>query len=236
MIHAMLRILPVALLWVGGCAGGGLAPLPIPAGLAPATRNEATEWARSTRPAEPREIRFRLKFQDEQGSAGGRGRARLALPDSVRFDVVGALGSWRAAAFVAGDTAIWADPEEEVQKLVPNYPLFWAMLGIARGPGPDATVRKFGDGTITAWQFVSGGDTLEYIREAGAVNRLIAEVRQGGKRLGRVETKFGPDGLPASSRLVVPSPAARLDLTFYQNEKARLFATDTWTRPAAPER
>ena len=236
MMHAMRRILPLVLLLTGACAGGGLAPLPMPAGLAPATPVEASQWARATVPAENREIRFRWKFQDEQGSAGGRGRARLARPDSVRFDIVGPLGSGRAAAFVAGDTAIWADPEEEVQKLVPNYPLFWAMLGIARDPGPAATVRKFADGTITAWQFVAGGDTLEYVRETGAGNRLIAEVRRDGKRLGRVETKFGPDGLPASSRLLVQSPAARLDLTFYQNEKARPFAPDTWTRPAAPER
>ena len=236
MIHAMRRVLLFALLLAGACAGGGLAPLPMPAGLAPATPAEAAEWARSTLPAENREIRFRFKFQNEQGSAGGRGRARLALSDSVRFDVVGALGAGRAAAFVVGDTALWADPEEDVQKLVPNYPLFWAMLGIARGPGPGSTARKSADGTITAWQFVAGGDTVENVRETGTAGRLIAEVRQAGKRLGRVETKFGPDGLPANSRLVVRSPAAKLDLTFYQNEKARPFAPDTWTRPAPPER
>ncbi len=236
-MHPMLRTFPLALLLLlAACTGGGLAPLPMPAGLAPATRDAAAEWARSTLPAERREIRFRFKFQDEQGSAGGRGRARLALPDSVRFDVVGPLGSGRAAAFVAGDTALWADPEKDVEKLVPNYPLFWAMLGIARGPGPGSAVRTFADGTITAWQFVAGGDTLEYVRETGPANRLIAEVRQGTKRLGRVETKFGPDGLPSVSRLVVQKPAAKLDLTFYQNEKAKPFAPDTWTRPAPPER
>ena len=236
MMQPMPRPLPLALLLLAACTGGGLAPLPMPAGLAPATRDAAAEWARSTLPVERREIRFRFKFQDEQGSAGGRGRARLALPDSVRFDVVGPLGSGRAAAFVAGDTALWADPEKDVEKLVPNYPLFWAMLGIARGPGPGSAVRTFADGTITAWQFVAGGDTLEYVRETGPANRLIAEVRQGARRLGRVETKFGPDGLPSVSRLVVQKPAAKLDLTFYQNEKARPFAPDTWTRPAPPER
>jgi hypothetical protein len=236
MIHGMNRILPFLLLLAGACAGGGYAPLPIPAGLAPATREAANAWARTTLPAENREIRFRFKFQNEEGSAGGRGRARLALPDSVRFDVVGALGAGRAAAFVVGDTALWADPKEDVQKLVPNYPLFWAMLGVAREPGPGATVRKTADGTITAWQFVSGGDTLEYVRETGPGNRLIAEVRQGGNRLGRVETKFGPDGLPATSRLLVRRPVAKLDLTFYKNEKARPFAPDTWIRPDSLER
>jgi hypothetical protein len=235
MILPMPRMLQAALLLVGACTPG-LAPLPIPSGMAPASVDAAAAWAASTRPADNRDLRYRLQFVDEQGSTGGRGRVRIALPDSVRFDAVGALGSWRAAAFVIGDTAIWAEPEEDVHKLVPNYPLFWAMLGMARAPEPGATVREFADGTITAWQFVAGGDTLEYVRETGGASRLIAEVRQGGKRLGRVETRFGPDGLPASSRLVVPSRGARLDLTFIQNEKARPFAPDTWTRPAPPER
>lgn len=235
MILPMRRMLPAVLLLGSACAPG-LRPLPLPAGMAPATVGEAAAWAATTRPTDNRELRFRLQFVDEQGSTGGRGRVRFARPDSVRFDVVGALGSWRAAAFVVGDSAIWADPEEEVQKLVPNYPLFWAMLGIVRAPAPGAAVRKFADSTIAAWQFVVAGDTLEYVRESGAAGRLIAEVRQEGKRLGRVETKFGLDGLPVSSRLVVPSRGAKLDLTFTQYEKARPFAPDTWTRPAPSER
>jgi hypothetical protein len=233
MTPAASRILPLGAIVLVAC-GGSLAPLPIPAGLAPATVEEATAWAAATRPAENREIRLRFSFQDEQGSAAGRGRARLALPDSIRFDVVGPLGSGRASAFVIGDTAIWADPEEDVRKLVPNYPLFWAMLGIARSPAPGSTVRKVADGIITAWQFVSGGDTVEYVREAGTAGRLIAEVRQNGRRIGRVETKFGPDGLPSSSRLVVTQRPAKLDLTFLQNQKAAAFAPDTWTRPVPP--
>jgi hypothetical protein len=235
MIRLFRRIVPVLLLGSGGCAGG-LTPLPMPTGLAPGAAAAAEQWAATTRPAENREIRFRWKFQDEQGAAGGRGRARLALPDSLRFDVVGPLGSGRAAAFVSGDTALWADPEGDVKKLVPNYPLFWAMLGVVRGPPPGALVRTFADGTITAWQFAAGGDTVEYVRETGSPSRLLAEVRQAGKRLGRVETKFGPDGVPLTSRLLVQRPAARLDLTFYQNEKARPFAPDTWLRPAPAER
>lgn len=233
MKSASLGTLPLAATLLAAC-GGSLAPLPIPAGLAPATLEEATAWAEATRPGDNREIRLRFSFQDEQGSAAGRGRARLALPDSIRFDVVGPLGSGRAAAFVIGDTAIWADPEEDVRKLVPNYPLFWAMLGIARAPSAGSTVRKVADGIITAWQFVSGGDTLEYVREAGAAGRLIAEVRQNGRRIGRVETKFGPDGLPSSSRLVVTQRPAKLDLTFLQNQKAAAFAPDTWARPDPP--
>jgi len=227
-----LRLLACTLVAVVSGCGGSLAPLPVPAGLAPATAADAAAWADSTRPLEPRDIRFRLQFQAERGSTGGSGRARLALPDSVRFDARGALGSWRAQAFVVGDTSIWAEPDEEVRKLVPNYTLFWAMLGIARAPEPGSTVRTLADGTVTAWQFVIGGDTVEYVRHGAPAGRLLAEVRQAGRRVGRVETSFGPDGLPATSRLIVPDGPARLDLTFSQNTKAGTFAPETWTRPA----
>ncbi len=226
----LLVLLPAA-----GCGGLGLAPLPIPTGMAPATLTEAARWADSTRPAENRDVRFRWKFQDQYDATfAGRGRIRLALPDSVRFDAAGSLGIGRVAAFVAGDTAIWAEPEKDMQKLVPNYQLFWAMLGVARVPAEADAVRRVAAGTLTAWQFSLGQDTVEYVREQGATPRLIAEVRQGGKRLARVETKFGPDGLPVSSRLIVVRPTSKLDLTFYQNVAARPFAPDTWTRPAPP--
>jgi hypothetical protein len=231
------RRLPLlgTLLLVTACAAGGLAPLPIPTGMAPATPAEAARWADSTLPADNRDLRFRWKFQDQHGAtASGRGRVRLALPDSVRFDAAGALGMGRSAAFVVGDSARWAEPEQDVQQLVPSYPLFWAMLGIARPPAPGSSARRFSDGTLTAWQFSLGQDTVEYVRENAPVPRLIAEVRQAGKRLARVETKFGPDGLPASSRLIVVHPTSKLELTFSQNVKAAPFAPDTWTRPTPP--
>lgn len=225
-----LAVLPLAV----ACAPG-LPPLPMPVGLAEGSAETAARWADSSRPADNRDLRFRFQFQDEDGAASGRGRARLGLPDSLRFDVAGPLGAGRASAFVVGDSAIWTEPEEEIRKLVPNYPLFWAMLGIARAPEPGSQVRGLADEPVTAWQFVAGGDTVEYVREHGAKPRLIAEVRLDGRRVGRVETKFGPDGLPASSRLVVPRPAAKLNLTFYQNAKVSYFAPDTWLRPSATQ-
>ena len=232
----MTRIV-VLLVAAIACHGPTLAPLPVPADLAPATRAEAIRWADSTLPSENRDLRFRWSFQDQDGASyGGRGRVRLALPDSVRLDAAGSLGLSHAAAFVVGDSAHWAEPEKDVARLLPNYPLFWAMLGIARPPVQASEVRRYADGMVTAWQFALGQDTLEYVRENGAVPRLIAEVRQAGTRLARVETKFGPDGLPAKSRLVVLHPPSKLELTFYQNEVARPFAPDTWIRPAAAGR
>ena len=241
MMHPMARWVSAfklsGMALAAACGGGGLAPLPLPTGMVPASIADAARWSDSTRPGGGRDIRFRWKFLDQHdAAAAGRGRARLAAPDSIRIDAAGSLGIGKAAGFMVGDTALWADPEEEFRKLVPNYPLFWAMLGIARSPAAGSGVRTYRDGTVTAWQFTLGQDTVEYVRESGPVPRLIAEVRQGGKRVGRVETKFGPEGLPTSSRLIVAHPPSRLDLTFYQNAQARNFAPDTWSRPAAPDR
>jgi hypothetical protein len=184
-------------------------------------------------PLDAREIRFRWHLRDDRGAAGGRGRVRLASPDSLRLDVSGPLGSGRAAAFVAGDSAVWAQPEEDVKRLVPHYPLFWALLGVARAPAADASVRTYDDRTLIAWQYSAGGDTVDYVRVAGPPPRLLVEVRESGKKVGTVETHFAPDGLPLSARLIVPSVPARLDLTFYANVKAQPFAADTWLPPGS---
>jgi hypothetical protein len=189
-------------------------------------------WADSIRITERTDIRFRFRFQDN----GGRGRGRFAPRDSIRFDVVGPLGMGRASAVIVGDSAIWTDPEEQINQLVPNYPLFWAMLGIVRPPAPGSTIRGFADERVTAWQFASGGDTVEYLLERGPVPRLLAEVRQAGTRIGQVETRLGPDGFPLNSRLTVPKPSSRLELNFQQHTKVTSFAPDTWLRPAPSER
>ncbi|MGQ0704322.1 MAG: hypothetical protein ACT4PM_14460 [Gemmatimonadales bacterium] len=223
---------PAVLLPLLTACGVRLEPIPMPVGLAHTAPAAAVRWADSTRPSESRDIRFRFQFENEDGAGGGDGRARYAFPDSVRIDFRGSLGIGRASGFVIGDSAIWTHPEKELRKVVRHYPLFWAMLGVARPPGAVSAVRGFADDRVTAWQFVADGDTVEYVRESGPRPRLIAEVRQAGRRVGRVETRFGPDGLPERSRLIVVRPAARLDLTFTQHAKVVPFAPDTWSPPA----
>jgi hypothetical protein len=222
----------LGLLALTGCGGGsGAIAVPRPAALMAETAVRAAAWADSTVPTESREIRFRWQFRDDQGAAGGRGRVRLAHPDSARLDVSGPLGSGRAAAFVNGDTALWAEPEGDVKRMVPNYPLFWALLGVARAPGAGAVVRRYADATVNAWQYHTGADTVDYVKVMGPPVTLIAEVRQAGKKVGTVRTAYGADGLPQTARLIVPSVPARLDITFSSNQKAKPFAPDTWTPP-----
>jgi hypothetical protein len=187
--------------------------------------------------------RFRWQYQDLEGSAGGSGSARITAGDSLRFDVAGHLGSGRGAAVVVGDSALWAEPEEEVARFAPNYPLLWAMLGVLRLPpapgradGSEWTeIRRGEDGRLVAWRFVSGSDTVEIARIAGLPVRLIVDVRQAEGRVGRVETLLGSDGAPRSSRLLVPRAPARLDITYVSTELATGFPPTIWTdRPGRP--
>jgi hypothetical protein len=204
----------------------------VPEAAAPVTLDQVRQWVDETAPRGHRTYRFRWQLQDERGAAGGRGTGRLAAPDSVRLDVAGPLGAGRGAAVVVGDTALWTDPPDVIERLVPSYPLMWAMFGVARMPAAGAALRGVADSIRTVWQAVEGADTVTYIRERSPA-RLVAEVRSRGKVVGRVETDLGADGQPASSRLNVPSVPARLNLTFTASAASAPFSPTLW-RPGEP--
>jgi hypothetical protein len=148
-------------------------------------------------------------------------------PDSLRFDVAGPFGSGAASAVVIGDRALWTEPADVIARLVPNYPLMWAMFGVARLPPEGAELRGLSRDSVTAWQYAGSTDTVEYARTAGNPVRFVAVVRQAGKLLGRAETILQPDGVPIKAQLTVPSAPAKLDLTFLSTTRAT-FAPDIW--------
>ncbi len=204
----------------------------VPEAAAPATPAQVAEWVQPTVPTAPRLIRFKWLFRDDNSSAGGRGSARIAPPDSLRFDISGPFGSNPSAAAVVGDSALWVQPEDAIEKLVPNYPLMWALLGVARMPAEGAALRGSSQGERTAWEYALGADTTAYVRAGRSDGRFLAEVREAGKVIGRVETVLGVDGEPKTARLTVPSAPARLDVTFLSAAPADSFAPDVW-RPRA---
>lgn len=213
-----------------GLVGVGCRKAPgpvVPAPLEPVTPSQVDQWVASTIPPELLRHRFKWLFQDERGSAGGRGSARIAPPDSFRFDVAGPFGSGAASAVVVGDQAVWMEPADAIARLVPNYPLMWAMFGIARPPGRDMALRGLSIDSITAWQYAGVSDTVEYVRTVGKEGRLVAQVHRAGELLGRAETTFGTDGNPLKARLTVPSGPARLDLTFLSTARDS-FAPEIW--------
>lgn len=221
--------------------GAGLAacapnppPVLVPEAAIPVAREEVLAWVAMTTPAGQHRHRFKWLFREERSSAGGSGSARIAGPDSLRFDIAGPFGSKRSAAMVVGDSAHWVDPPDAVKKLVPSYPLLWAMLGVARPPDSAAALRGVVSGGTTAWQYVLGPDTVDYALTAGRSGEpstLSTEVREAGKVVGRAVTMLTAGGVPASARLAVPSVPARLDITFTSNTATDAFAPDIWTRP-----
>jgi hypothetical protein len=199
----------------------------VPAAAGPVTPAQVSEWVRGTHPAAHRLHRFKWLFRDDKSSAGGRGSARIAPPDSMRFDVAGPFGSGAASAAVVGAEPLWAEPPDAVSKLVPNYELMWGMFGVARPPADGAELRGLRDGETLAWQYAEGMDTVEYARTTGSAPRMVTVVRRAGKIVGRAETSFDSAGAPQAARLTVPSVPARLDLTFLSTAQAD-FAPEIW--------
>ena len=116
----------------------------------------------ATAPTGHQVTRFRWLFNNGEASVGGLGSARLAGPDSMRFDIAGPWGIGGAAAMVVGDEARWVQPPDIIARLIPSYPLMWAMFGVMRPPPPGARVRGTQQGGRTALEWVQGADTVRY--------------------------------------------------------------------------
>ncbi len=221
---------PARLVYLGLVAAGCRSepgPL-VPKGTQPVSEETVAAWVSSTLPSDHHVYRFKWLLRDERGSAGGRGSVRVAPPDSMRFDVAGPFGSGAASAVVVGDTALWTNPADAISRLVPNFPLMWAMFGIARLPDDGVALHGLTHDATRAWQYAGSADTVEYAVTSGNSGRLIAEVRQSGKLFGRAETTLASDGTPLKARLTVPSAPAQLDLTFLSTARDT-FAPDIWT-------
>lgn len=219
------------LLLVAGCAGYRPPGPPMPAAMMPVAAEAVTEWVAATDLEAPIRLRLDWRLQDGRAGGGGTGTIRMVPPDSMRFDFRAPLGSWWAAGVVIGDEPLWAEPAEEVAKLVPNYPLLWGMVGRVRPPAPGDEVALFRDERLAAWRYTASGDTVEYLMELGGERRLVVDVRQQGRRLGRVLTHLGEDGLPLKSRLDIPSVPARLDVTYTQRTPMTSIPDSIWNAP-----
>lgn len=222
--------LPLLTASLAACGAGRVPPL-VPISAAAAPPEQVRAWVRPDALPGRTLVRFRWSYKNEKGSAGGRGTARIASADTVRLDTAGPLGSGAASAMVVGDSTYWVQPADAIERLVPNFPLMWAMFGLARLPAADAVVEGVSDSAATAWRYRMGSDTLEYRRTPTLLQSVF---RSKGKVIGTAETSFGPDGALLKARLVVPQAPARLDLTFTRVTRNAQFEPDVWT-PRAPD-
>jgi hypothetical protein len=221
----------LALMLLGAC-GGTPGPV-VPERAEAVSTDSIAVWSASTVPNGRVLHRFKWLYQDSRSSVGGRGSARVASPDTMRFDVAGPLGASPAAAMVVGDSAIWIDAPESIKDIVPNYPLLWAGFGIVRTPAGAAPVWAGQADQVVAWRMVAGEDTVSYALTRGAPMRLQAEVRRAGAVVARMDAELAGPGHPTKARLSVPSRPARLDLTFTLSDSAARFPADVW-RPRHP--
>ena len=226
----MRRLMPLAVTLVLAACTAAFPTSSMPAGLRPVPVADVDAWVASTRPTHHAQLRFHWRFVQD-GSSGGRGGVMIAPPDSLRLDFRGPLGCCSGAAAVIGDSALWAEPEDQVQKLVPSYPLLWAMVGVARPPRGQWELQGYHDINLAAWRYTRGTDTVDYIWTHTAINRLEAYVREGGKPVGRVVTVFDAEGHPVRSRLNVLVAPARLDITFDLVTRQIPFNREAWLAP-----
>jgi hypothetical protein len=222
-----------ALFYIGACAVLAacprVAPL-VPMPLAAGNRDSAAVWALATETRTHMAIRFRWKYQDADKRWGGRGQARIAPRDSLRFDYVGPLGLGAGAAAVVADSTIWADPEKNFRSLVPAVRMLWAGLGIVRPPRPDAAVFREGgpDSSFQIWRFGQDADTLDYRQTRSSPGVLEAEWRQQGKVLARSRTELDARGRPASARIDFPEGRARFEFTVVAIDTTAAFDPAIW--------
>jgi hypothetical protein len=223
----------VGLVYLGlGLAGCKTAPpVLLPTGVDEAALADVGRWVAATRPAQGALHRFSWLYVDDQASKGGRGSARIAIPDTLRFDLAGSLGIGKGSALVVGDTARWVVPERSVEDLVPSFPLLWALLGVGMPPHDGDRLAGLEQESRTAWRYADGADTVDYLRQAGDPVTFSAEVRHAGKVVGRTRMTIRPDGTPVKAQLTVPSVPAKLEITFYATVPTPAFPPETWARP-----
>lgn len=191
-------------------------------------------WTRTTLPAAPAVIRFRWRYTDGRVRYAGRGSARIAPPDSLRFDFAGPFGLGSGAAVVIGDRVAWADPERSFRSLVPAIPMLWASLGMVQPPADSATVfgdvggRDSGSVARAVWRFADAGDTLDYVATNGVGRQLEAEWRRGGIVVARSRTALDAQARPAEARVDFPEASARFELTVVGVDTAAVIPPALW--------
>jgi len=203
----------------------------VPVALAPANRDSAVAWTRTTLPAGRSVIRFRWRYVDARVRYAGRGSARIAPPDSMRVDYAGPLGLGAGAAVVIGDGVAWADPAANFRSLVPAIPMLWASLGMVQPPGADDAVFALAEPQRVIWRFAgSDGDTLDFVATLGGVaeRRLEAEWRRGSMVVARSRTRLDPQARPISARIDFPEAPARFELTVVAVDTAVVFPPALW--------
>lgn len=203
-----------------------LTPARLPA-LDPAL---AREWAAALAPDHPTRFDLQWVYETQQGRVRGRAAVRFAPPDSLRFDYRAPFGRSGAAVLI-GDSLVWAEPEQEVETLIPVASLFWAALGLPRQPPAGTPVFGRERANERVWHFRSEGLEQTYIQTWGGAWRLQMELRQGESVVGAADVRLDSLGKATGSTITFPRAAARFTLTVTDNERLESIDPAVWRAP-----
>jgi len=219
-----------AVLLLGGC-GGRLKSI-APENLAPIGADTAAAWAAAFQPASRLLFDLRWRFENREGRAAGRATARFAPPDTLRFDYRGPFGR-SGSALIVGDSAVWSEPEGDMESLVPVAPILWAALGIVLAPAAGAGFAGGDTGDRQAWRQAWDGRALDYIVLRASPPRFLAELREGERILGVAEVDLaGPVPThPTGAVMRFPGQRSTFTLTVRQVDSVATYPADTWKRP-----
>jgi hypothetical protein len=226
----MRRLIPMAVALTLTACAVAFPTAPVVGTLRPVPAVDVDAWIASLRPSVHTSLRFNWTLNQDEGK--GRGSVAIAPRDSLYFDYRAPLGSHPGSAFVLGDTAVWAEPQSDVERLVPSYELLWGLVGVARPPRAGWKVDGRRDAVGTRWRYIRGADTTDYVLWKGdGISSLQTTVSIDGKRIGRVVTVFDASRHPVKARLEAQINPARLDLTFDNPSKPLTFDREMWLAP-----
>jgi hypothetical protein len=203
-----------------------------PEDLAPVSPDSVTRWVSDFTPTTRVRYDLRWRFQNDRGSTGGRAAARIAPPDSLRFDLRGMLGK-SGAAVVVGSTGVWARPESDFKDILQSAPLFWAALGVPLRPPAGTETFGVNGAERRAWRYAIASDTFDFIvLRDRPVQHLLAEMRRRGKIVGVVDAQFDSAGARvASARMDFPAQEYRFTFTVEAVDSSETFGPEIWARP-----
>lgn len=202
-----------------------------PQGLAPVDRDSVAGWVAVYAPRRTLRYDLRWSFRNDRGAAGGKAAVRIAPPDSLRFDYRGPFGR-SGAAVVIGDSGVWAKPEGDFRDVLQSAPLFWAALGHPLPPPDASPVWGLRRDAGHAWRYAVASDTFDFVEIRGQPDRLLAEMRRGGRIVGMVEARFAPGGEQVrQARLDFPAAQSRFSFRVDGVDSAATLGTETWQRP-----
>lgn len=215
---------------LGAACVGGIRSI-APANLQPVPEDSIRAWAAPFRPGTRLQYDLRWRFENREGRAAGRAVARYAPPDTLRFDYRGPFGR-SGSALVVGDSAVWSEPEGDIDNLVPVAPVLWAALGVVTEPATTETWLGLATARRRAWRYLSGVRALDYIHEYGAEPRLLAELRELEDILGVVTVDLdSASTTPREAVMRFPGERSTFTLTVRGVDSVASFPADVWERP-----